>query len=108
MLPYLSFFFGGLFLSNAVPHLVAGITGRAFPSPFAKPPGRGLSSSKVNVVWGFANVLAGYLLVFHVGSFDVHSGLSVAVVGSGALLKAIGSAHQFGKVNGGNSPGAAS
>ena len=52
-LHYLSYFLGGAFLINAVPHLVSGLMGRPFQSPFAKPPGEGLSSSTVNVLWGF-------------------------------------------------------
>jgi hypothetical protein len=50
-----SYFFGGLFLANVVPHFVSGIMGKPFQTPFAKPPGKGLSSSTVNVLWGFAN-----------------------------------------------------
>jgi hypothetical protein len=38
---YLSYFFGGVFLTNAVPHFVSGVMGRPFQSPFAKPPGQG-------------------------------------------------------------------
>jgi hypothetical protein len=53
--PLLSYVFGGAFLANAVPHLVSGMMGRPFQSPFAKPPGEGLSSSTVNVQWGFFN-----------------------------------------------------
>ena len=45
-----SYFFGGVFLANAVPHLVSGMMGRPFQSPFAKPPGQGFSSSTVNVL----------------------------------------------------------
>jgi hypothetical protein len=45
-----SHFFGGAFAANAVPHFVSGIMGQSFQSPFAKPPGRGLSSATVNVV----------------------------------------------------------
>lgn len=41
-------FFAGLFLCNGVPHTVAGLSGRSFPTPFAKPPGKGLSSPLVN------------------------------------------------------------
>ncbi len=52
----LAYFFGGVFLANAVPHYVSGMMGRPFQSPFAKPPGKGLSSSTVNVLWGFANL----------------------------------------------------
>jgi hypothetical protein len=36
----IAYFFGGAFLSNAVPHFVSGVTGRPFQSPFAKPPGK--------------------------------------------------------------------
>ena len=57
-----SYFFGGVFLANAVPHFVNGMMGRSFQSPFAKPPGKGLSSSTVNVLWGFFNAVVGYLL----------------------------------------------
>ena len=52
MLDLVSYFFGGAFLANAVPHLVSGMTGRPFQTPFAKPPGQGLSSSTVNVALG--------------------------------------------------------
>ncbi len=41
----LSYFFAGVFAANAIPHFVSGMTGRPFQSPFAKPPGKGLSSS---------------------------------------------------------------
>jgi len=57
---YVAYFFGGAFLANAVPHLVNGISGRPFQSPFASPPGQGLSSSTVNVLWGLFNLAVGY------------------------------------------------
>jgi len=60
----------GAVLTNAIPHLVSGVMGRPFQSPFAKPPGEGLSSSTVNVLWGFFNLAIGYLLVCRVGDFD--------------------------------------
>ena len=31
-----SYFFGGMFLANAVPHFVSGMMGQPFQSPFAK------------------------------------------------------------------------
>jgi len=31
---YVSYFFGGMFLANAIPHFVSGMMGRAFQSPF--------------------------------------------------------------------------
>jgi hypothetical protein len=66
----LAWFFGGAFLLNALPHIVAGTLGRPFQSPFAKPPGEGLSSSTVNMVWGFANLLIGLFLARALGRFN--------------------------------------
>ena len=60
---YVMCFLAGLFLANTVPHFIHGVSGDKFPSPFANPPGRGLSSPFVNVLWGFANMLAGYFLL---------------------------------------------
>lgn len=101
----LSYFFGGAFLANAVPHLVAGMMGRPFQSPFAKPPGQGLSSSTVNVLWGFFNLVFGYFLVCRVGDFDLKDTPDVAALGLGMLLLSLVAARQFGRFNGGNAPG---
>jgi uncharacterized membrane protein len=59
---YIACFFAGLFLTNVVPHFVSGISGDRFPTPFANPPGKGLSSPTVNVVWALFNLVVGYLL----------------------------------------------
>ncbi|MBW4093713.1 MAG: hypothetical protein HIU82_21850 [Proteobacteria bacterium] len=99
-----SYFFGGAFLANAVPHVVSGMMGRPFQSPFAKPAGQGLSSSTVNVLWGFFNLVVGYLLVCRVGDFDLRDGSDVAALGLGVFLLAVMAARQFGRFNGGNSP----
>ena len=101
---YLSWFFGGAFLANAIPHFVSGTMGRAFQSPFARPRGEGLSSSTVNVLWGFLNLVAGYVLVCRVGDFDLRSSLDVAALGLGALLLALMMARHFGRFNAGNLP----
>jgi hypothetical protein len=103
-LSLLSYFFGGVFLGNAIPHVVSGMMGRPFQSPFAKPPGEGLSSSTVNVLWGFFNIVIGYLLVCRVGDFELRNTDDVAALGAGALLIALLSARQFGRFNGGNAP----
>jgi hypothetical protein len=100
----ISYFFGGVFLANAVPHMVSGMMGRPFQSPFAKPSGEGLSSSTVNVVWGFFNGIVAYLLILQVGTFDLHSTSDVFAMGVGAFLIALFSARHFGKFHGGNSP----
>lgn len=103
-LDLISYFFGGAFLANAVPHLVSGMMGRPFQSPFAKPPGQGLSSSTVNVLWGFLNLVVGYFLVCRVGDFDLRDTADVAALGLGLLLLSVLLARQFGRFNGGNAP----
>lgn len=99
-----SYFFGGAFTENAVPHFVSGVTGHPFQSPFAKPSGVGLSSSKLNVVWGVFNASVAYLLIVQVGAFDLRNPAHVGAFGLGLLLKSLGSAHHFGKFHGGNAP----
>lgn len=101
---YVSYLFGGAFLTNAVPHFVCGVMGRPFQSPFATPRGQGHSSSTVNVLWGFLNLVVGYLLVIRVGDFDLRSTADVVALGLGTLLMGLVMARMFGRFNGGNSP----
>ena len=98
----LAYFFGGAFLTNTIPHLVNGISGRPFQSPFAHPPGVGLSSATVNVAWAAFNLVAGYVLVGRVGRFDLRKTWHVAVLGLGGLLMALRLARHFGALHGGN------
>jgi hypothetical protein len=100
----LSYFLGGAFLTNTVPHLVSGVMGRPFQSPFATPRGEGLSSSTVNVLWGFFNLAIGYVLTCRVGNLDLHATDHVVAAGLGALLASIGLARLFGRFHGGNAP----
>jgi hypothetical protein len=103
-LQLLSHFFGGAFLANAIPHVVSGMMGRPFQSPFAKPPGQGLSSSTINVLWGFFNIVVGYVLVCRIGDFGLRNTGDVLACGTGALLIALFSARHFGRFQGGNQP----
>jgi hypothetical protein len=98
----IAYFFGGAFLTNAVPHLVSGISGSPLQTPFASPPGVGLSSSTVNVLWGMFNMIVGYVLVARVGRFDLRQTKQVVVLGLGILVMALLLAHQLGKLHGGN------
>ncbi|HQT47196.1 MAG TPA: hypothetical protein PLY97_08235 [Acidocella sp.] len=103
-LDLLSYLFGGAFLANAMPHVISGMMGRPFQSPFAKPSGEGLSSSTINVLWGSLNIVIGYLLVCRVGHFGLRHTLDVTALGTGAFLIAIFSARHFGRFHGGNQP----
>ena len=60
---YVACIFAGMFLTNAIPHCVQGMSGNSLPTPFASPPGKGLSSPMTNVLWGLANLVIGYVLL---------------------------------------------
>ncbi len=96
-----AYFWGGAFLANAIPHLVQGISGSPFQSPFATPPGEGLSSSTVNVLWGMFNLVVAYLLLVRVGRFDLRRTRHVAAAGIAMLLMALMLARHFGVLHGG-------
>lgn len=75
---YFSCFLAGAFLANFVPHFIKGIAGDAFPTPFAKPPGKGLSSPMVNVLWALFNLIASYLL-FRFGKVSFQDNLPLII-----------------------------
>ena len=95
-----SYFFGGVFLANAVPHFVSGLMGRPFQTPFAKPPGVGESSALSNVLWGFGNLVVGFVLLHY---FWPWGAAGWVALGAGALAISIQLALHFGKVRGGKS-----
>ena len=97
-----AYLFGGMFLTNAIPHWVSGLMGRAFQSPFAKPPGRGLSSSTANVLWGLINFALAYVLFAKVGAFDIRSVEHAAAAGLGVLAASLFTARYFGRLHGGD------
>ncbi len=98
---YVAHFVAGLFLANAVPHFVNGISGEPFQSPFASPPGVGESSPLVNVLWGMTNLVIGYVLLVAVGSFAGALSLDALVVALGILTTGVGLARHFGRVRAG-------
>ena len=60
---FVAAFFAGAFFVNFITHFVNGISGNYFPTPFASPPGKGLSPPVINVLWALANAVIGYSLV---------------------------------------------
>jgi hypothetical protein len=91
---YVASFFAGMFLANAVPHFVKGICGDGFPTPFAKPPGKGLSSPLVNVVWGLFNGCVGAEL-FHVAGVSSGNALVLLVFVAGMTAISIPMSRHF-------------
>ena len=93
---YIACFFSGMFLANGVPHFVHGISGDRFPTPFAHPPGKGLSSPTVNVLWALFNLLVGYIL-FRVGKGLSGTGLALVVFFAGVGAISVMLSVQFAK-----------
>lgn len=89
-------FFAGAFLTNAVPHFVNGISGDSFPTPFSKPPGKGLSSPAVNVVWALFNLLIGYAL-FRAANLSSAGRVTLLVFFAGIAAISIVSSANFAK-----------
>ena len=95
---YPAYFFAGAFFANAIPHFLQGICGSAFQTPFASPPGVGLSSPVVNVLWGFLNFVVGSALLRY---FFVPAPRPLGVVVAlalGVLTMALWLANHFGRV----------
>jgi hypothetical protein len=97
----LAYCFGGTFLANTLPHLGNGVSGHAFQSPFGSPPGVGLFSATVCVVWGLLNLVIGCLLVHSVGTFNLHITEHALALGAGILIMSLPHAHGFGPLHGG-------
>lgn len=91
---YLACFFAGMFLANVVPHFVHGISGDRFPTPFARPPGKGLSSPMVNVVWALFNLVVGYVL-FRAGKVGSGGDLGLVVFFAGIVAISVMSSVRF-------------
>ena len=85
---YIAVFFAGAFLANVVPHLIHGVSGDPFPTPFANPPGKGLSSPTINVVWALANLLVGYILLM-ASKVTTKNKLGMFVMFLGIVLMAV-------------------
>ena len=100
-LHFVSWFFGGALLTNALPHFISGLKGEPFQTPFANPPGEGLSSSTVNVLWGFLNLVIGYALICHVGDFDLRRIQDAIALALGMLAMGLFSAMHFGRFHSG-------
>jgi hypothetical protein len=91
-------FLAGIFLANGVPHFVHGLSGKAFPTPFARPPGVGDSSPIVNILWGFANFVGGCLLLGTMAPYEPGYNAETAALGFGVLVLGLSLAWHFGRV----------
>ena len=87
----------GILLCNGIPHLTSGLSGAAFPTPFAKPSGVGDSPALLNFLWGAFNLLLGvYVLSRHAPLVGFNTDFG-ALVGGG-LLSGVFLSWHFAKV----------
>lgn len=92
---YLGLFFAGIFLCNALPHLLKGLHGERFYTPWAKPPTVGTSSAVENVLWGCANLLVAVFLIDRIFLKNVPHGM--VALAAGFVVTAVGLAMLFAK-----------
>jgi hypothetical protein len=86
-----------MFLANTVPHYVHGVSGETFPTPFADPPGKGMSSPTVNVLWALFNLAVGSLF-FKYGK-PLANKLGLAFFGAGVLAISLMLAAAFSQLH---------
>ncbi|MCQ1995240.1 hypothetical protein [Arthrobacter sp. zg-Y1171] len=92
-MPHVARFLAGVLLANAVPHGVSAVQGRRFPTPFANPPGVGLSGPVANAVWSALNAAGGVALLGRAPS-GPRERISLL---TGAVAMTFFLAHYFGK-----------
>ena len=84
---YVICFFSGVLLTNFLAHFSHGISGEQFPAPLGFALGSGLAEHLSNVVWGFLNLVLGYVL-FRRGGVAA-SGTRVTAFFAGVLAMGI-------------------
>ena len=95
---YIACFFAGMFIANMVPHFIQGVSGQTFPTPFANPPGKGLSSPTVNVLWGLFNLIIGYIL-FRGGKISNSKKWTVLLFFAGILVMSVILSYGFADIH---------
>jgi len=91
---YLVLFLSGALLCNALPHLISGLRGEKFYTPWARPRGIGRSSAVENFLWGAANLLVAVFLLDR--SFGANIPHGLAAVAIGFLVAGVGLSRLFG------------
>jgi hypothetical protein len=98
---FVAYVFAGAFCANFVPHFVSGVLGRTFPTPFASPPFRGLSSSGTNVLYALCNLAVAYTLLLRVGDFEPRSTLHAGAFGLGLAAWSLMISRSLARLHGG-------
>ena len=87
---YVGYFFSGAFLANTIPHLVQGISGREFRTPFGDP-----SSALLNGIWGLVNLALGVTLLIALGGLELKFNRKLVVIALGFAVMTLLLANTF-------------
>jgi hypothetical protein len=85
---FIACFFLGVFLVNSTVHFIQGISGNSFPTPFASPPGKGLSHPTVNVVWALFN-MAVCILLYRASKITQNNAWTIFLFAAGFVAMSI-------------------
>lgn len=88
-------FVAGALLCNSIPHLVSGLRGERFYTPWSRPRGTGKSSAVENFLWGSFNLFAAAAILWDVWPSRVPHGAIIAAAGFLAL--GTGLSWEFGR-----------
>jgi hypothetical protein len=86
---YLLLILAGALLCNALPHLISGLRGETFYTPWGRANVTGRSSALENFLWGAANLLVAVFLLDRKLAENIPHGLMAVTLGflvAGAVL----------------------
>jgi hypothetical protein len=106
-LKIISYFMSGVFISNSIPHIVNGTSGRKFPERFPfknssqkeTPLEAFFFSPIANVIWGVLNLSIGFVIANSVGKFRIGLTSDMLVFMIGFTATAIFLAWNMGRVH---------
>ncbi|HJW87865.1 MAG TPA: hypothetical protein VJ565_00115 [Dehalococcoidia bacterium] len=87
---YVGYFFAGAFFANTIPHLVQGISGLQFRTPFGDP-----SSALLNGIWGLINLALGVTLLIASGGLELKFNRKLLVIAVGFAVMTLLLANTF-------------
>lgn len=81
MADLIKLFFSGIFIFNAIPHLIQGICGKEHMTPLSQK-----SSPWINVIWGWINLVIGcWLYISADMQATINSGAAAFCLGGGLI-----------------------
>ena len=95
---YILIAFAGALLCNCIPHLVSGLRGERFPTPFTRLSKTPTSSPLQNFLWGATNLSVGLTMMMR-RLLSVHVAPQFYLLMAGFLVAGILLSRHFGRVH---------